>query len=225
MRPPRLQVIAGVFLGVLRIADLQRHLHHFFRSPAVGRALQRADAGDHRRVQIGNGGGGYPGSEGRGVGPVLCVENEVHVQQAGSLFVGNLAEHHVEKVAGVIEFRVGGDGLQPLPQTMMRRDDGRPLRGEADPLADGGLGGVVGHLCHVVTSQRRNACAQGVHRVGVLHHFQHRDDAVGDAAAGPQLDVEVGQLLLRGQAAVEQQVDDFLEGGFFGQVVDVVATV
>ena len=147
---------------------------------------------------------------------MLGVEDEVHIQQAGGLFVGNLAEHHVEEVAGVVEFRVGGDGFQPLPQPVMRRHDGRPLGGEADALAYGGLDGVVGHLFHVVAGQRRDAGAQGVHGVGVLHHFQHRDDAVGDAAAGPQLGVEVGQLLPGGQAAVEQQVNDFLEGGLFG---------
>ena len=133
---------------------------------------------------------------------MLGVEDEVHIQQAGGFLVGGLAEHHIQEVAGVAEVGVGSEWLQPLPQPVMRRHDGRPLRREADALADGGFNRVVGNLGHIKPGQRRNAGAQSVHGVGVLHHLQHRNYAIGDAPTGAKLGVKVRQLLRAGQAAV-----------------------
>ena len=56
-------------------------------------------------------------------------------------------------------------------------------------------------------------------QVDDLYHIV-RDDSVG-----AQQRVEIGQLLLVGEVAVEQKVDHFLESRFLSQVVDVIAAV
>ena len=87
--------------------------------------------------------------------------------------------------------------------------------------ASGELSLIVG----VEGGQCGNAGAEGVHGVAGLDQVEDLDDLVGKDAVGPQGAVEAGQLLLVGQAAVEEQVCGLFEGGVLRQVVDIVAAV
>ena len=53
----------AVFLCILGLADLQRHLHHFFRGATVGGPFQGPHTGYHGRVKVSDGGGGHAGGE------------------------------------------------------------------------------------------------------------------------------------------------------------------
>ena len=153
MRAAVFEDVPAIFFRVLRLADLQGHLHDFLSRAAVGGPLEDADSGDHRRMKVGDGRGGYARSEGGGVGAVFRVEDEVDVEQVGGLLVGDLSKQHVEEVPGVVEVRVGGHRFQSLAQAVVRRHDGRPHGRKPDALADGGLHRVILHF--VVEGRKR----------------------------------------------------------------------
>ena len=119
-------------------------------------------------MEVGQGGRGNPGREGRRVGAVLCVKDKVHVQQISGLLVRLLAGEHVQEVAGVVEARVRGYRLQPQPQPVVGAHDGRTHGGQPESLANSGFRRIIVDL-RIESSQGRNTGAQGVHRVAGLH--------------------------------------------------------
>ena len=54
----------------------------------LARSLAVRDAGDDAGVKVRNCGRGHSRSKSRGVGAMLCMQDEVHIQQVGSLLVG-----------------------------------------------------------------------------------------------------------------------------------------
>ena len=77
---------------------------------------------------------------------------------------------------------------------------------------------VAGRVEH---AHRGDAGLQGVHRVaGLGQALDQVVELVLDAAMVAELVVEVGQLALRRQVALEQQPGGFLEAAFAGQGLD-----
>src|SRR5258706_13086432 len=97
-------------------------------------------------MQIGQGGGGDAGREGRGVELVVGVEDQGGGERLGGQRGGLLAAHHVEEVAGEVELRARGDRRLAAADALPRRDQRGELRGEAQGLSKGGLAAVVGRV-------------------------------------------------------------------------------
>ena len=85
----------------------------------------------------------------------------------------------------MVQLRVGRDRLQTLPQAVVRRHDGRPLRRQPHALAHRRRLRIIRHLGHIVPRQRRDPRPQRIHRMRVFHHLQHGHHPVRDPAAGP----------------------------------------
>ena len=192
-------------LGRGVLADLEQHLHHLGVGAAVQRPLQRADAGDDRRVDVGEGGGGDARGEGRGVQLVVGVQHQRDVHRPHRGRVGTLAGEHVEEVGGVAERRVGGDraaaGLQPAPG----RHQARHLAGEPHRLAVRRPRRVVVGI-GIVVRQRRGQRAQRVHAVHRRQHLHQPQHRLGQRPRRRQLRLQIAELGLHRQAAVPQQV-------------------
>jgi hypothetical protein len=67
--------------------------------------------------------------------------------------------------------------------------------------------------------------AKSIHSIHRRQRSHQPDNRLGQRARGGQLRLQIAKLLARRQAAVPQQVADFLEGGGSGEVVNVVAAV
>ena len=81
-----------------------------------------------------------------------------------------------------------------------------------------GVGDVAGRVEH---AHGGHGGLQGVHRMaGLRQALDQIDELELDAAMVAKLVVEIGQLLLRGQIALEQQPGGFLETAFAGQGLD-----
>ena len=119
----------------------------------------------------------------------------------------------------------GVDRLVAVAEAMKRGHDGRQLGDQADdrvPVALG-VGDVAGRVEH---AHGGHAGLQGVHRMaGFGQALDQVLELVLDAAMMPELVVEVGQLALGGQVALEQQPGGFLETAFAGQGLDGDAAV
>ncbi len=140
--------------------------------------------------------------------------------------LGREPERHPQEVLGERQRVVGVE--ERLPDGLLVRvcGDGRQLRqqpdrGELDLLLVEGVEAVL-----VEGRQRRDRRRQHRHRVRVAGEageerlevlVQHR------VAADPVL--ELGQLVLRRQLAVDQQVGHLDEGGLLGQLLDGVPAV
>ena len=86
-----------------------------------------------------------------------------------------------------------------------------------------GVGDVAGRVEH---AHGGDAGLQGVHRMaGFGQALDEVDELVLDAAVVAELVVEVGQLALRGQVALEQQPGGLLETALAGQRFDGDAAV
>ena len=218
------QNVAAILLSVFRLADFQRHFHNFLGGATVGWAFKSSDTGDYRRVQVGNGGSGHPGSKGRSVGPVLGMEDKINVQQLGSLLVGQFIEQHIEEVPGEAQVRVGGYRLQAMAQAVVGRNNGRPHSGKAYALAYGSFSGIVGNL-RVKGGKGGNTGTQCIHRMAVLDQVQDLDNLVRYVTVGTENPIKGFQFLPGRELAIKQKIDHFFKGRFLGQVVDVVAAV
>ena len=75
-----------------------QHVHHGLVGAAVQRALQRADGGGDRAVEVGLRRGDDARGEGRGVEAVLGVEDQRDVERLDDRRLGHLAEAHVQKL-------------------------------------------------------------------------------------------------------------------------------
>ena len=141
------------------LAEIEQHLHHLGVGAAVQRPLERADRRDHRRVDVGERGGGHAPGEGRRVQLVIGVQRQRDVERLHGQGIRPVAGQHVEEVGGLAHRRIRRDRpaarLQPAPGG----DDRAGLRGEPDGLAVLRLRrGVVG-LGVVVRQGRRQASA------------------------------------------------------------------
>ena len=98
--------------------------HDLLVGPAVQRALERADRGDHRRVHVGQGGGADPGGERGRVHGVVGVQHQAGVQDLG-LARGRRRVPRIwsRKLAARPEPGIGGQALTSLAA---RRDRRRP---------------------------------------------------------------------------------------------------
>ncbi len=150
-------------------------------------------------------------------------EDEVGLQRLPVALLRLLAEELVEVVLGGIEIGSALDRLLPLAEAEEGGEDGREAGGERDRLALIRL--LVEEIGHG-SAEHRDAGAQCIHRWGLSRQgAQGGDDGVGQGAVRPELGIELVQLRLRRQPAVPEQVGNLLEGGFAGQLVDVVAAV
>ncbi len=215
-------VFDGVGAGLV---DGVEQAHHAFIGAAVERALERADGAGNGGVNVGEGGGDDAGGEGGGVQFVVGVEDEGDVEGAGGGFRGLDAVEHPEKIAGVVERAVGGDDFKAFAEAVVDGHDHGDLRGEVVGLAHIGVVGVV-FLVGVVKAERRHGSSQHFHgRGGGRKAAQHVDDALVEGAGKGELRLELAQVELVGQVTIPEEIGGFLEGGVFGQLVNVDAPI
>src|SRR3990172_3107410 len=97
-----------VRVGAAGVADLGRHLTNGLGGAAVQRPLQRPYGAHDGRVHVAEGGGGYAGGEGGGVGAVLGVKKEVEVHRLDGLSARLAAFEHVEEGCGAAKVLARG---------------------------------------------------------------------------------------------------------------------
>ena len=153
------------------------------------------------------------------------LQEHGHVEGARAQVVRPRAGQHVEEVGGVAQGGVGRQRLLPLPQPLVRGDHGRHDRGEADALAQVRFAGRLVDV-RVVDRQRRDHRAQHVHGRGVPGEALQEIQGVRvQGALRGQVLARLLELGGGGELAVPQEVDDLLEVGVLGQLVDGVAAV
>ncbi len=188
------------------------------------RALQRADAADDRRVDVGERGRSDSRRKRGRVQLVVGVQDQRAVEGADRERVGPLPGELVEEVRGKTHHRIGVDRPQVLLHAPDGRDQGPDLRRETDGLPVVRRRRIVGGIAVVVRQGRRQR-AQRVHRLARRQLTQQPDHAVGQRTRRGELRLQLAQLRAVRQAAMPQQVADFFEGRLRRQVVDVVSAV
>src|SRR3990172_5181649 len=213
-----------VRVGAAGVTDLGRHLANGLGGAAVQRPLQRPYGAHDSRVHVAEGGGGYAGGEGGGVGAVLGVEKEVEVHRLNGLSARLAAFEHVEEVRGAAKVLARSDGIESVADTVVGGDDGWELGDEALRFAEIGLARVVVDV-RVEGGESGDGGAQGVHGVGDLDKADDLDDGGGKGPLAPEPASELLELCAGRQSAVEEEVADLLEVGALRQVVDRAAAV
>src|SRR5690606_37804597 len=102
------------------LLDLSQSLHHAHVGTAMCRALERADRGNNRRVDVREACRSHPGGEGRGVPAMLGVKHQGSIERPYPQLVGFLAIEHVEEVRRSREAFLGSDDLETLPRPVER---------------------------------------------------------------------------------------------------------
>ena len=212
-------------LNLFDAANLHQVLDDAFVGAAVQRAFERADGRDNRRIHVRQRRRRHPRRERRSVQFMVGVQDEGHVHRSRRHVVRLCAVQRVKKVAGNRQVRARRDRLQSVAYALKGGNDDRESRRQANGFAQvGGARHVAGLF--VVKRQRRDYRAQHVHRVCRL-----RDGAdqllnpVGELALAADLLFEVVEFAASRQAQIPEQVDDFLERGVLGEVVNVVSGV
>ena len=206
------------------LADLDQHLHHFRIGAAVQRSLERADAGDDRRVDVGQRRRRDARGERRGIELVIGVQRQRDVHRADLGRIRTAAEQHVEEVGGVPHRRIGRDRSAALLHASPGRDEAGDLAGEADGLAIRRLQRIVVRVL-IVVAERRGQRAQRVHAVRRRQHLHQPEDRLRQRPRRGQLRLQVAELGAIRQAAMPQQVTGLLERRVAREVVDVVAAI
>ena len=113
----------------------------------------------------------------------------------------------------------------PFADAIVVRNQHGDLRGKPDGLVEIGVMIVAVEL-GVVIRKHRGERAQHIHGQHVLgQELQTVEDGGVELAFLGQALLERPEFVGLGQAAIPEQVADFLKGGVVGQVVDVVSTV
>ena len=211
--------------SVRRAADFFEHVEDLFVGSAMQWSGKRADRRADNRVRIGQRRAGNPAAKSGGIHRVLGMQNQAcvqHLAYGGRRFT--LEQHPVE-VGGVIEVVARGDRVIAVPEPVKGSDDGWHFRDEANDRLPVALG--VHHVAsRVEHAHRSHAGLQGVHRVpGFREALDEVLQLVLDPPVVAELVVEVGQLALAGQLALEQQPAGFLEAAFAGERFDGDAAV
>ena len=215
---PRERVFQPLF-GAFGASDLKQHLHRVRVRAAVERAGEGRDRARDGAVHVGERPGDDAGGEGRGVQLVVGVEDEAHVEDARLALRGRLALEHVEEVRGEVQVRPRLYGVAPLAQPPDGGDEDGELRRQPRGRAQCALAREVARM-RVGEGERRNGCAQGVHRLGAARESAHeRQNLFGQPLARGQLAPERVQLVAPGQPTVPEQEDRLLEGRVLGEVV------
>src|SRR5713226_7895967 len=176
------EAILHVGIDVVERADFQEHFDHAFVGAAVERPFERADGRGDGRIHVAERRDCDAGAEGRGVHAVVRVQHVTQVD--GALLFGRrrLAIHHVEKIRGLAERRVGGNKLPPLAGAVKVSGADGDLRDQSDRLAPLRVHGIV-VAGGVEASQRGHRRAEGVHwRRALGKQLEHVDDALGQLA-------------------------------------------
>ena len=207
------------------LADLEQHLHHFRVGAAVQRAFQRADAGDDRRVHVGQRRRRDARGKRRGVQLVIGVQRQRDVHRAH----GRRA-----RAAGPSACR----GSWPRAPSPDRAATGLPpccMRPHvATRLAICAVSrtdlrydacGELSLASAIVVAERRGQRPQRVHAVGRRQHLHQPDDRFGQRPCGGELRLQIAELGAVRQPAVPQQVAGFLEGREPREIVDVVPAI
>ena len=155
---------------------------------------------------------------------MLGVEHHVGVHQRRGVRARGLALEHVEKIGGMAEIGARRHRVPVLPEVVMRGDDHRHLRGEADPLPPGGLEGVVPRL-RVVRGEGGYRGAEHVHGMRIAYRPDDVVDGGGEAPGLLQRRVEGGELGRGRELAVQQEVGGLLEGRAGREIVDRVSAI
>ena len=205
-------------------SDFPGHFHDVFCRTAMGRAGQGGDGRRHGGMDRRLGPDHHACGEGRRVGSVFGVQDEVHIGQTGGVLRGLFALQHPQPVRGKGQIGIRRNRIMSVADPVMGRDDHRDLRGQADCLVDHGLGtAIVRTGCH--TFQRGHGGAQHLHRVVRLAGADDVQNRVGQGIGRLQAGIESRQFAGRRQLAMDQQIGGFLEGRVFRQIVDREAAV
>ena len=151
---------------------------------------------------------------------MLGVQDQAGVEHLAMAGDGSLLGQHVIEVGGVIEIVARREGSSPCAEAMEGRHDRRHLGDQTDHRIPVALrvGDVAGRVKH---AHGGHAGLQGVHRMARFGQaLDQVVELVLDPAVVPQLVVEVGQLALRGQLALEQQPGRLFVTARAGQGLD-----
>ena len=188
------------------------------------RTLQRADAGDDRRVDIGERRGGDAGRKGGGVELVIGMQRQRDIHRADLGRVRTAAEQHVEEVRRMTHRRIRRDRSAALLHAAPRRDDARDLPGEPNGFAIGRRQRIVVRV-GIVMAERGGQRPQRVHAVGGRQHLHQPQDRLGQRPRGGELRLQIAELGAIRQPAVPQQVAGLFKGRVAREVVNVVAAI
>ncbi len=111
--------------------------------------------------------------EGRGVQLVVRLKYQPDVEDVRLLLSGHLALEHVEEVGGDVQILLRRYRLLAFAQSPYRGDDCRELPDQSRSGPHSGLARNVSCVL-IVEGERRNACAERVHRLGVARKLTHQ---------------------------------------------------
>src|ERR1019366_1377703 len=122
------------------------------------RAFQGTDGGRDGRVHVAERSCDHASREGGGIQFVVGVQDESDIQRSLRRSTRNLAIQLVQKVSGMRKAAVRLDDMLPFANAVVGGDDVGDLRGQANGLANIGLG-VVYLLFRVVERECGNDSA------------------------------------------------------------------
>ena len=221
------------FLQVAAIvADGLEHFDHLLVGTAVQRTPERGDTGADRAVQVRLAAAHHAHGARAAVLFMIGVQDQQRVQGAGHhgihlVILGGQAEHHVQEILHVTELVVRVHVRVAKIVLVADRRQGGHFRDQAEHRAFHLLLRPVRILAlRVEGAQRIDHRRQDPHRVRIageeleeaLHVLVHQ-------RVRTYVLLEFRQLFTVRQIAEKQQVGDFQERGFLGQLFDRVATV
>ncbi len=200
-------------LGALGRADFEDHVERRAGRPAMQRSLERSHRPRDRGDDIGSRRGDDPGRKGGGVEAVIANGVQIGFERPGPLGRWFGAGQLMQVMGRVREIGADRDGrltvAKPPVDAHGRREG-----------SDGGKS-VVERVFLAAEAQKRGRHPQGVHgrRLRGRSLAQNFNGGAGQRAAPGQVLGECNTLRWRRQAALQEQVSDFLKTGLRRQIL------
>ncbi len=210
--------------GLVGRARFEQHLHHVFVGAAMQRSFEGGYAGRGGGVDVGKSRGHHAGGKSGSIELVIGMQRQRDVEDVLHHVVRLLAGQGVEEIPRGAQRGIGRDHVLAFAQPVKGGDDSAGLSHQADRLALAGLDrGVL--LVRVVERQHGDGGTQHIHGNAFAGSLQERGDFGGNRAVGRERSFQLIQLRLLGEAAVPQQVDDFLKRRVIGERMNVIALI
>lgn len=216
---------------IVVVLDILKHLQNGLVSATVQRARQCVDATGDGNEQVGLRRADHADGGGGAVLLVVSVEDEELVQSLGHnrvnlVLLSRVTKHHAQEVLARVELVIRVHIRLALRRTVGISGQHRDLSQQADSSLVQLLLIQWVELILVVSGENVKGGGQHGHRVRIA-----REDVEGglkvliQESVVANLSVELRQLVLSRQVALNQQVGHLVKGGVLSQIRDVITTV
>ncbi len=106
--------IANIWFGITHLANAQEHAHYLFVGATVQRARKGADGRGDRGIHVSKSASRYTSGKSRCVQLMIGVQDQSHVKDVCSVFIGHFTLEHIKKVGCSVVIAQRGDWLSAI---------------------------------------------------------------------------------------------------------------